>query len=105
MKAIVSQFFQNHHFDVQKLTRVKCDAFEQGLGAALDQLHSDGWKPISYASRFLNEAELKYSKSESEFLAVVCDVTDYQNYFLGAQFRIVADHEALPSCLSEERNT
>ena len=47
MKVIVSQFVQNHHFDVHKTFKVKCDASEQGLGVALEQVHSDGWKPIS----------------------------------------------------------
>ena len=69
---VVSQFVQNHLFDVHKSTRVKGDASKQGLGAALEQLHSDGWKPTSYATRFLNEAELKHNIHELELLVWNC---------------------------------
>ena len=58
MKQTVSHFVQNHHYDVNKQTRVKCVASKQGLGATLRQLHTDGWKSISYASRLLNAADL-----------------------------------------------
>ena len=46
MTEIVDDFVQNHDFDVQKLTRVKCDASKQGLGTVLEQLHEDGWKAV-----------------------------------------------------------
>ena len=61
MKQKKRELLQNHHFDVRKETRVKCDAIKKSLGAALEQFQPDEWKPYSYASRFLNEAEPKYS--------------------------------------------
>ena len=60
-------------------------------------LDTDGWKPISYVSRFMNEAELKYSINELELLAVVWAVTHYQNYLLRAPFKIATNHKALLS--------
>ena len=47
----------NSHYIPQLETRVKCDASRSGLGAALEQLTVDGWKPIAFASRFLNSCE------------------------------------------------
>ena len=46
--------------------RVKCDASRSGLGAALEQNTSDGWKPIAFASQFLNSTEELYSVNELE---------------------------------------
>ena len=45
------------HYNPQLETRVKCDASRSGLGAALEQLTVDGWKPNAFASRFLNSCE------------------------------------------------
>ena len=44
-----------------------------GLGATLEQcdVHHTNWRPIAFASRFLNVAELKYPTNELELLAIV----------------------------------
>ena len=52
-------------------TRIVCDASHNGLGAVLEQLNSDGWRLISFASRYLTDAEKKYSTNRLEMLAVV----------------------------------
>ena len=62
------------HFDIHSDTRIVCDASRNGLGAVLKQLNSDGSRPISFASRYLNEAEKKCSWNELEMLAVVWGV-------------------------------
>ena len=89
MKQTVGEFVQNHHFEVRKETIIKCGASKRGLGAALEPFHPDGWKPVLYASRFLNEAELKYSVNDVELLAVVWPVTHYQNYLFGAPLKTI----------------
>ena len=43
------------------MTRVRCDASKEGLGACLEQTYRNGWHPIAYASRFLNTNEQKYA--------------------------------------------
>ena len=40
-KKTMGNFVQNHHFDVGKQTRIKCDA-QKRIVAALEQLHTDG---------------------------------------------------------------
>ena len=72
-----------------------CDASHNGLGAVLEQLGPEGWRPISFASRYLNEAENKYSTNELEMLAVVWGAENFRNYILGRDFLIVTDHKAL----------
>ena len=62
-----------------------------------------GWKPISYASRFLTEFEAKYSINELELLAVVWAIEHFKNYVHGEKFGVVSDHKALQSVLKANK--
>ena len=71
LKKQVANIVELKHFDVHKDIRIVCDASHNGLGAVLKQLGAEGWRPISFASRFLNAVEKKCSTNELEMLAVV----------------------------------
>ena len=58
------------HFDVNKDIRIVCNASYNGLGAVLEQISTEVWRPISFASRYLNDAEKRYYTNELEMLAV-----------------------------------
>ena len=73
-KTRIANHTENIHYNPQLETRIKCDASRSGLGAALEQLTVDGWKPISFASRFLNSSEERYSINELELLGVVWSI-------------------------------
>ena len=73
------------------------------MGAALEQLTVDGWKPISFALRFLNSSEERYSINELELLGVVWSTEYFKNYLYGKEFTIITDHRALLSILKEHR--
>ena len=83
---------------------IKCDASSSGLGAALKRLTVNGWKPISFASIFLNSNEERYSINELELLGVVWSIEFFINYLYGKEFSIITDHRALPSILKERRS-
>ena len=83
LKKQVANIVELRHFDIHRDTRIVCDASHNGHGAVLEQLNSDGWRPISFASRYLNEAEKKYSTNELEMLAVVWGAEYFRNYVLG----------------------
>ena len=91
---------ENTQFDVNRNTRVKTDASHNGLGASPEQLHGSYWKTISFASRFSNTHESKYSTNELELLGVVWAVEHYKNYLYGSEFEVITDHKALLSALS-----
>ena len=76
-----------------------------GLGASLKQLHGKDWKTISFASRFLNPHESKYSTNELEISGVVWAVEHYKNYLYGSEFEVITDHKALLSALSPNHGT
>ena len=79
---------------------MKTDASHNGLGASLEQLHRSDWKTISFASRFLNPHESKYSTNNLELLGVVWAVEHYKNYLYGSEFEVITDHKALLSAFS-----
>ena len=68
------------------------DASGYGIGAVL--CNSD-MRPVSYASRMLNKAEVNYSTIEKELLAVVWAVKHFRPYLFGNHFYIKTDHRPL----------
>ena len=69
------------HFKRNQKIRLTCDASKQGLGAVLQQSETNGvWKPICFASRFLQDFEAKYSINELYLLALVWAVEKFKNY-------------------------
>ena len=48
--------------------------------------------PISFFSRNLLGPELNYSASDTEMLAVICNLREWRCYLEGAKFMIVTDH-------------
>ena len=50
---------------------------------------------IYYVSRTLNEAQLNYTMTEKEFLAVVFALEKFRQYLLGSRTTIFTDHSAL----------
>ena len=94
----------NSHYNPQLERRVKCDASRSGLGAALEELTVDSWKPIAFASRFLNSCEERYSTNELELLCAVWSTEYFKNYLYGKHFKVIRDHRALLSIMKENRS-
>ena len=87
------------------LRSLKCDARHNGLGACLEQkIEPNVWAPIAFASRFLKNAEGKYSTNELELLAIVCSCEHFRTYLLGNRFQILTDHKAVISALNKNYN-
>ena len=100
IKGAVANITKVNYYDANRQTRVKCDASHDGLGSTLEQQNDEGlWVPISFASRYLNVQEKKYSTNELELLAVVWAVDRYKHYLLGKTFTIATDHKALTTAL------
>ena len=104
IKTRIANATANSHYNPQLETRVKCDASRYGLGAALEQLTVDGWKPIAFASRFLNSCEERYSVNELELLGVVWSIEYFKNYLYGKHFTVITDHRALLSIMKGNRS-
>ena len=57
LKRQVAKIVELKKFDVHKDIRVVCNASHNGLGAVLEQIGTEGWQPISFASSCLNDAD------------------------------------------------
>ena len=71
------------------------DASGFAVGAILSQGTIGQDKPISFASRTLNQAEQNYSTVEKELTAIVWACRYFRPYLLGKHFTIVTDHKPL----------
>ena len=104
IKEKIANSTENSHYNPKLDVRVKCDASRSGLGAALEQNTPDGWKPIAFASRFLNSTEERYSVNELELLGIVWSIDYFKYYLYGKNYTVVTDHRALLSILKEHRS-
>ena len=89
LKNQIANIVDLKYFDVHKDIRIVCDASHNGLGAVLEQLGTDGWRPISFASRYLSDAEKRYSTIELEMLAVVWGQSISENTFWGVLLQLL----------------
>ena len=83
------------YFDKDAPTQIIADASPVGLGAVLTQIHKDGPRIISYASRSLTSTETRYSQTEKEALALVWACEKFHPYVYGIPFELVTDHKPL----------
>ncbi|CAN6562575.1 unnamed protein product [Malus baccata var. baccata] len=79
-----------------------CDASDYALGAVLGQRKDKQPHVIYYASRTLNNAQLNYSTTEKELLAVVFALDKFRSYLLGTKVIIYTDHAALKYLLTKK---
>jgi len=71
------------------------DASNFAIGAVLSQGTMGSDRPLAFASRTLNEAEVNYSTVEKEMLAIVWGIKHFRPYLFGHKFTIVTDHRPL----------
>jgi len=75
------------------------------IGAVLAQVGLDGQEhPIAYGSRILHGAELNYSATQGECLAVVHFLEHWRPYLYGAKFVLEVDHWALKWLMTTAHN-
>jgi hypothetical protein len=55
----------------------------------------DGLRPIAYASRGLNDAEMKYHTNELECFAIVWALKKFRSYVYGRRFSVLTDSSAV----------
>ena len=81
--------------DFEKPFVLTTNASNIAIAAVLSQGKIGEDLPISFASRALTKAEINYSVTERECLAVVYFTKYFSHYLYGKKFTIMTDHEAL----------
>lgn len=71
------------------------DASDQALGAVLQQLDDDNWKPIAFFSKKLNETQKKYSAYDKELLAIYSAIKQFKHFLEARHFVIFTDHKPI----------
>ena len=91
------------NYELDRKTRLYVDHGPNGVGSTVAQQHAmpntdqTVWRPVCYASRALTKAEIDYSKTEGESLAVYTGISHNRKYLYGTDFEVVVDHEPLVS--------
>ena len=79
-----------------------CDASDYAIGAVLGQRKDKKPVAICYASKVLDPAQINYTTTEKELLAVVYALEKFRSYLVGSRIIIYTDHAALRYLLSKK---
>ena len=90
-------------YDTSAKTKISADASAYGLGAVLLQQQDDEkWHPVAFASRTMNEAELRYAQIEKEAVALTWALEKFSEYVLGKVVCLETDHKPLIPLLGQK---
>src|SRR3954471_8118215 len=79
-----------------------CDASDYSLGAVLGQKVEKKLYVIYYASRTMNEAQINYTTTEKEFLAIIFAIEKFRPYLIGTKVTIYTDHATIKYLLAKK---
>ncbi|GFU32587.1 retrovirus-related Pol polyprotein from transposon opus [Trichonephila clavipes] len=71
------------------------DTSDLAVSAVLQQLENEGWKPIAFYSKKLNETQTRYSTYDRELLGIYLSVKHFKHLLEGNDFIIYTDHKPL----------
>ena len=79
-----------------------CDASDYAVGAVLGQRKEGKPYVIYYASRTLNSAQMNYTTTEKELLAVIFALDKFRSYLIGSSTVVYSDHAAVRYLMSKQ---
>ncbi|CAA7407941.1 unnamed protein product [Spirodela intermedia] len=81
---------------------IMCNASNYAVRAILGQIKESKPIVISYASKTISDAQLNYTTTEKELLAIVFSLERFRSYILGAKIIIYTDHAVLKYLLKKK---
>nr|GEU87376.1 DNA-directed DNA polymerase [Tanacetum cinerariifolium] len=88
--------------DWNLLFELMCDESDYAIGAVLGQRKSKHFQPIHYASKTMTEAQIHYTTTKKEMLAVVYAFEKFRPYLLLSKSIVYTDHSALKYLLNKQ---
>ncbi|GKF26701.1 reverse transcriptase domain-containing protein [Tanacetum coccineum] len=79
-----------------------CDASDFAIGAVLGQRKTKHFQPIHYASKTMTEAQIHYTTTEKEMLAVVYAFEKFRPYLVLSKIIVYTDHSALKYLMNKQ---
>ncbi|GJY11770.1 reverse transcriptase domain-containing protein [Tanacetum coccineum] len=79
-----------------------CDASDFAIGAVLGQRKMKHFQPIHYASKTMTEAQIHYTTTEKEMLAVVYAFEKFWPYLVLSKSIVYTDHSALKYLMNKQ---
>nr|GEV86626.1 reverse transcriptase domain-containing protein [Tanacetum cinerariifolium] len=79
-----------------------CDASDYAIGAVLGQRKWKHFQPIHYASKTMTEAQIHYTTTEEEMLAVLYAFEKFRPYLVLSKSIVYTDHSALKYFLNKQ---
>nr|GEU56923.1 reverse transcriptase domain-containing protein [Tanacetum cinerariifolium] len=79
-----------------------CDASDFAIGVVLGQRKTNHFQPIHYASKIMNEAQIHYTATEKEMLAVVYAFEKFRPYLVLSKSIVYTDHSVLKYLLNKQ---
>ena len=81
---------------------IMCDASSFAVGAILGQRKEGKPYVIYYASKLLDDAQINYTTTEKELLAIVYAFDKFRSYLVGQKVIVYSDHAALKYLLKKK---
>ncbi|GJR02124.1 reverse transcriptase domain-containing protein [Tanacetum coccineum] len=79
-----------------------CDASDFAIGAILGQQKAKHFQPIHYASKTMTKAQIHYTTTEKEMLAVVYAFEKFRPYLVLSKSIVYTDHSALKYLMNKQ---
>ncbi|KAK9044818.1 hypothetical protein V6N11_058709 [Hibiscus sabdariffa] len=82
--------------------KLMCDASDYVVEAVLGQRKGKIFHPIYYASKTQNEAQINYTTTEKELLALIFAFDKFRSYLIGTKVTVHTDHSAIKYLLAKK---
>ncbi|KAL4303540.1 hypothetical protein GQ457_10G011170 [Hibiscus cannabinus] len=82
--------------------KLMSDASDYAVGAVLGQREGKIFHPIYYARKTLNDAQVNYTTTEKEMLAVIFAFDKFRSYLVGTKVIVHIDHSVIKYLLSKK---
>ena len=94
-KNVIAEETQLYHYDPTAETSIMVDASDIAVGGVLQQMYKGQWRPVSFFSKKLSQAQRSYSTFSKELYAISSAIKKFRHYVEGTSFFVMTDHKPI----------